>query len=264
MSDVIQVNPLVFGGNGGVEIPFLTKLWENPDPTSEFAAQTINLASSDYDFLMFTYRYVTTDSLDLSKTFKKGDKVVLDCSFATSAGARAFTRLINYTSDTSLTAGQAQYATAGTAATIANNFLIPLAIYGLKKSYDIEDVAIANVSTSATQCIMSDNVTTVENAITALGNSIIFNGPTLKVVSSGSVVQIIFANAGIANGDNLSPLLGGKLPKLDTAGIVSDINSSNLYWLRINTSGVVNIITLGGAEASISIGTSGTLTYVAN
>ena len=60
MSDIIQVNPLVFGGEGeSVHANMLVKLWENPDPTAEFAAQNIEWSSSDYDYLLWDLRFTT-------------------------------------------------------------------------------------------------------------------------------------------------------------------------------------------------------------
>ena len=188
MSDVIQVNPLVFGGNGGVEIPFMTKLWENPSPTSEFAAQTINLASGDYDFLLWIYQYKLGVERTLAQISSKGNGTILSYIISSTIRTRTITRV----SDTSFNAGDGSTDDVDSSAsiTIDNTVSVPLTIYGFKKSYAIEDVAIANVSTSATQCIMSDNVTTVEQAINAINNfeatDITYNG----AITTGTAVDL--------------------------------------------------------------------------
>ena len=147
-----------------VHANMFVKLWENPNPSSAFVAQDITLSSSDYDFLLFNYKYIATDIMALSQITRKGEHAILDFAQSTSAGARAWTRRINYTSDTVMSALGAEYATGTTPAVAANNYMVPTVIYGFKKSLDITAI-VSNVSTDATRCIMSDGVTNVEDAV---------------------------------------------------------------------------------------------------
>lgn len=213
MSDIIQVNPLVFGGEGeSVHANMLTKLWENPNPSADFGSQNITLASGDYDFRLILYRYFTGDTLTLSNIVAKEDKAILDCAFATSAGARSFTRQVNYVSATTLSIGDAQYATASTPATVANNFIIPVAVYGFKKSLDITAI-VSNVSTDARLCMLSDGVTDVEKAIKIemiSGTMAALNASVNTSYPSGyDINNTIVLRAEVKNGSAWSNMLYG-------------------------------------------------------
>ena len=139
------------------------KLWENPDPSVSFATQTITLASEDYDFLLIVARYKNNGP-------RIADSIILPkgvngfISFADTVGTTATNiyRSINRNSDTSYTFTDAYLNGA-----VSNVMLIPTAIYGFKKSVDINAI-VSSVSTDADKCMMSDGVTSVEQEITAV------------------------------------------------------------------------------------------------
>lgn len=165
MENVIRVEngKYIAGKASGesVHANMLTKLWENPNPSASFGAQTITLASDDYDFLLVMYRQ--TSGRLASMIFPKGINFRL---FTSTVGSGATTRErdINYVSDTQLSV-QSAYQCVGTSAyTTDNSLLVPDAVYGFKKSLDITAI-VSNVSTDATKCILSDNVTNVDDAI---------------------------------------------------------------------------------------------------
>lgn len=165
MSDIIQVNPLVFGGEGeAVHANMFVKLWENPNPSASFGPQTITLASDDYDFTLTIARRVAAYQQDICAITPKGDTVVINVGVAGGSGVTCAWRRLDYVSDTSLSAIDCKTATGTGAATTDNTQLIPIAIYGFKKSIDITAI-VSEVSTDATKCIMSDGVTSVEDAI---------------------------------------------------------------------------------------------------
>lgn len=91
---------------------------------------------------------------------------------------------------------------------------------------------------------------------------IITNLPSLKVVKYGSVIQIILLASGIANGDDLSNVLGGNFPITQSIALFSNSNDGQIYHLRLGTSGIVNIISTSGSEISGAISAIGTLTYI--
>ena len=45
--------------SGSIPVELIKTLWINSSPTSSFAAQTVTLASDDYDFLLISYRETT-------------------------------------------------------------------------------------------------------------------------------------------------------------------------------------------------------------
>ena len=67
LSDVNINNPangdgLIYDSTSGkwLNAKGLKKLWENPNPTADFAAQTITLNSDDYDYLVVFYKCINT------------------------------------------------------------------------------------------------------------------------------------------------------------------------------------------------------------
>jgi hypothetical protein len=148
----------------------MTKLWENPNPTADFAAQTVTLASDDYDFLLFDYAYLANGKRFTSIASKGCDGII---NVAIQASDIVFgdpMRTITYNTATSISISDCSYQAiqnGGAVSTATNNSnLIPIAIYGFKKTITIDTSAlIANVSTDASKCILSDGVTSVEDAL---------------------------------------------------------------------------------------------------
>ena len=104
-------------------------LWTNPDPTSEFSAQTITLSSNDYDLLEVFYKKTTNDMFVNSTRFFKGTSSLLfqiDISFV------IFERTISDATDTTLTFTEGKIRTTQGTITTQNSRCIPLYIVGYK------------------------------------------------------------------------------------------------------------------------------------
>lgn len=174
-----------------------SKLWENPSPSSAFSAQTITLASSDYDFLCIFYR---SDDIYNSTTIPKGHSATLNDSFAISSNLVARVRYLNRSSDTAYAVTDCTRVSYGSSTT-QNDTVIPIAIYGFKKSVDINAI-VSSVSTDADKCIMSDGVTSVEQAIGELQK------PTFSVMVTADGVktyeQLLNELYGLINFDKIN------------------------------------------------------------
>ena len=112
-------------------------LWENAAPTSEFAAQTIELDLSEYSTIIMTFKsYVSYDYKGITAIFKKGDAAVVCLNSTTSninAGSLyAANRLIEGSSDSGITVGKAVYMIGTATAVTGNGSLLPYQIYGIK------------------------------------------------------------------------------------------------------------------------------------
>lgn len=101
-------------------------LWTNPNPTSSFAAQTITLSSSDYDFyeIYCSYSNQTSQYLNCYKSIKGEGTIMSLHGFSTNLSAR---RKVDYNNATSLIISDAN----GDNAT-NNSYLIPRYIIGYK------------------------------------------------------------------------------------------------------------------------------------
>ena len=102
----------------------MTKLWENPNPTQVMVADTtINISSSDYNFILWLVRVGTgTTNLVSAVSNKKGGVTV---SATTSIGTS--TRNINKTSDVIYKVSESSIGTV-----VHNEYLIPYQAYGIK------------------------------------------------------------------------------------------------------------------------------------
>lgn len=115
MSTLMKNDKTIAGLVSGMKL-----LWENSDPTSAFASQTITLASGDYDLLIFVGR---DSGYIISTICPKGLNALLNAV----VGNLRSNRLCTYISDTSYIIGQ------GYDATVVNNDRsIPVAVYGIK------------------------------------------------------------------------------------------------------------------------------------
>jgi hypothetical protein len=148
--------------------------WINNSPSSAFAGQQIDLDTpTDYEFTRTLF--LVGDRIASVDTPKGYGGVV---SFAGTSGSSAqninYCREFNYVSDTKLQFldGYTQYS--GSNRSTDNSSIKPLYVYTYKKDLTATVNAIASsVKANAQNCMMSDGVTSVEDAIddinTALG-----------------------------------------------------------------------------------------------
>lgn len=155
MSNILIKDGKVVGGLP-ITIENMTLLWENPDPTSAFAAQNIELSSGDYDFLLFVVRATSGANRQVSEIISKGSGIIM--SYTVDRNVRS--RLAEYTNDTKYAVADAISSTIGGPTSETNNLAcIPYKIYGIKKN------GIANnVSTKASDCYLN-NGKSVEEVI---------------------------------------------------------------------------------------------------
>lgn len=102
-------------------------LWENPSPNSDFGKQTIELSSSDYDYLKFYYFVDGSYAcLGVQETLKGYGTKLINVSYSGST-AVSIMRNVTYISDTS-------YDIKGstTNGTANNSLNVPYRIYGFK------------------------------------------------------------------------------------------------------------------------------------
>lgn len=149
------------GADGTISIDLMTKLWENPDPTSIMTSgTTFTLSSSDYDYLL-TIVKIKNDTAICGATISPKNSGI---SLTLAIEGRVASRSALFTSATLGTFYSGFYNGAQN-----NEYAIPLAVYGIKTTTSVKINAIAmDVSTSADKCMLSDGVTNVEDAIEAL------------------------------------------------------------------------------------------------
>lgn len=115
----------------------LKKLWENSSPTSSFAPQSIELSSSDYDYLIWIYRFQTGNNNQKSQLILKGGGCIMDIAWDYGTGGQYYLgeyyRNATRTNDTTYAINDCyvRYNSGTTYATV-NNYVIPVAVYGGK------------------------------------------------------------------------------------------------------------------------------------
>ena len=108
-----------------------TVLWENPNPTAEFAAQTITLSSSDYNFLEIYFKDSNTCQIEkITKGYGTRAIKVIGEGNGSYIGIRM--RSITYVNDTtySITDGVKKDCNETGEAVVYNNVLVPIKIIG--------------------------------------------------------------------------------------------------------------------------------------
>lgn len=146
--------------DGTIDCKIFKSKWSNSAPTSDFAAQDINLIDGDYDFLLAQFKASKNQGQSFSIIVPKGVNFVLAYDDYNS-GVRHFERTVTYVSDTKLTISAATLN--GTSRT---DIVIPVEFYGFKKTTSVKISAIAHdVKTDADNCMLSDGVTSVESAL---------------------------------------------------------------------------------------------------
>ncbi len=186
------------GIDGLLSATLLTKLWENPDPTSDFAAQNITLTSDDYDFLLWDAIH-KKDAFHLTFLVHKGSSVVLNLTANGSNSSITRQRNASYVSDTVYSIGEGYTQDANSSRTKDNTLLIPHQVYGIKKSINLEFSAIASdVSTSADKCMLSDEVTSVEDKLGTIDTTLSSLG---AAATKGVATTVQSGNANLVTSD---------------------------------------------------------------
>ena len=189
--DIINV-PSV---SGSIPVELIKTLWTNPNPSEAFAAQTITLNSDDYDFLLVETKYAYNSSYRVGTLIlTKGSSGLIGFGDVFGGISKNVYRTLTRSSNTSYS-----FTDAHVESTVNNNYLIPLAIYGIKSSVNVDMSAlVANVSTDARKCMLSDGETSVEDALdvtigsatvpTGMFSSVAYN----KIVKKGNLVFVQF------------------------------------------------------------------------
>jgi len=110
-------------------------LWENPDPSSSFASQTVSLDLSDYDavYVYAKYRAANTNSCPTALALIGTGSQLFYLANLSAASSQANVR--NYSVTSTGVAFESTYRktlTATSAGSVANDYIIPVAIYGVK------------------------------------------------------------------------------------------------------------------------------------
>lgn len=112
-----------------------TLLWTNASPTSEFAAQTISLDLSSYQFVELVSKLTTSNIGQTVDKCEVGSRVFVEKFYnatSTSAHATIMHRQIDFGSDSVIFADAKSKVTDENTSTTKNSLLIPYKIYGIK------------------------------------------------------------------------------------------------------------------------------------
>ena len=207
---------------GGPVIPVesMKLLWKNDNITSPFAAQSIELLDDNYDFEVVFFRGHTTDDTELAEVIEKGKNSILTYASTNGSGVFCGRRKVTYVSDTSLSIAEASYCIGTDAPIVNNDFIIPVKVYGFKKSsigggddhlmkystneqivgtwidgkpiYQKTITGTTNSSSDplylATGIISIDKVINIEAAVCQAGDTYVFNNFWTNAVSSNTVL----------------------------------------------------------------------------
>lgn len=119
------------GDNAGRR-PQIARLWSNPDTTTSFAGQTVNLADSltHYDIIFVSYFFSTGAQTLYSDLFMAADLLAgataglrINAGSSNRVGSRPFT---------APTAGTVSFSSASYNGSTSNTYVIPAAVYGVK------------------------------------------------------------------------------------------------------------------------------------
>ena len=137
-------NGIVFYNSAGVRSVGIKEssmdlLWENPDPTSSFAAQTVSIDLSSYDSILIFFRMATTTTYgDYSTSVIGSGETNFSAIGDLSAAAIPMIRQRHYTpTSTGVTFGSSyqKVATDGAAPSVNNTVSIPYRIWGIKYAH---------------------------------------------------------------------------------------------------------------------------------
>lgn len=126
--------------NGAVvhekQLPKITTLWTNPNPSNDFSSQTITLANDNYDYaIMICVGRSTEVDTQVSFLFEKGASPILNYVLTNDGetySAETICRRVYHTNNTTLNVQDCYYSLKSTSAITANNLLIPYKVIGIK------------------------------------------------------------------------------------------------------------------------------------
>ena len=264
MGTMLAINGNVINSQEPLPIPveLMTKLWENPNPTSAFASQDIDLASDDYDFLAFEWRnYYTGSKYTFLTWVSKGSDCFLTYSNAQNGGILVARRYITRVSDTKYTVMDANREQGSeTSATVDNNFDIPLVVYGFKKQVPLQSgnadyVSRTNGGTFEGDIVVdkASGTTTSEGfSILALGNDKSMTTDKnstglLDLYSDSGKRARIFASGDMADNRTVAiPDKSGTLAMLSDVNVLEDITSQcTVDTTKVTVNGDLKVLKQG-------------------
>lgn len=140
--------------DGDVSVDLMTKLWENPSPTSAFAAQTIAVDLSGYDLTLI----LANSGVSAIATNVIGKSVYLNEAVAAANTEVITRRRLGTINNNGIAFNDAYRAGHSASGSVDNTLLVPYRIYGIKLTATVKINAIAmDVSTSADKCMLSEN-----------------------------------------------------------------------------------------------------------
>lgn len=114
----------------------LVKLWTNPDPGSAFTAQTLALSLGSYDMYVVSAARSITDAVRVSSMVKVGESVSLQVAGETRVGeavaGKSYVGFWMATRQVTYSGGSLIIADASISGSTENDFIVPVAIYGIK------------------------------------------------------------------------------------------------------------------------------------
>ena len=115
------------GGNSGGSTVHIDRLWENPDPTVSFAAQTIDVDLTGYRFFGVILQFATNTEDNPPMQVFEVDETRKELVINGTASNRVGGRHVTYDSS----AGTLTFDTAYYNGSAANGNVIPLRIFGI-------------------------------------------------------------------------------------------------------------------------------------
>lgn len=118
------------------QLPKITTLWTNPNPSNDFSSQTIALANDNYDYAIMICAGRNNElNTQVSFFFEKGTAPILNYVLTNtdaSYSAETICRRVYHTNNTTLNIQDCYYSLKSNAAITANNLLIPYKVIGIK------------------------------------------------------------------------------------------------------------------------------------
>ena len=160
----LHPNAIITGApsaDGNISVDLMTKLWENQNPSASFPAQSLPLDLSGYNYTLT----IATNGISVVNGTAINDSVNI-CEPVASASGFFNRRRLGYITANGITFNDCYKGTSLSAGSVDNGNCVPLVVYGIKTTASVKVSAIASdVSTSADKCMLSDGVTSVEDAI---------------------------------------------------------------------------------------------------